>query len=77
MFVSVDAAIFSASKQMGIGIVIRGHTYNKHVDGITVLEMFEAMAIRQALLFASSDSFDRVLLKSDRLSVVQRVNSSE
>ena len=70
-------------KQMGVGIVIRYHSgtclsaCSKHINGITVREMVEALAIWQALLFASFEGFDKMVLESYCLSMVQRVKSSE
>jgi hypothetical protein len=80
--VNVDATIFSASNRMGSGVVIRDHngaclaTCSEHFEGITSPELAEAMAARQALCFAKSEGFEKVIVQSDCLLVVQRVNSS-
>jgi hypothetical protein len=80
--VNVDAAIFSASKQMGGGIVARDHTGNciaacgERSDNVVTPELAEALVVRKAALFALDEGFSKIIIASDYLSVIQRINSS-
>jgi hypothetical protein len=80
--VNVDAAIFTSSKQMGAGIVIRDHmglclaACGERSDNVTMLEMAEALAIRRVIVFAREEGFSDIILASDCLSAIQHINSS-
>jgi ribonuclease HI len=80
--VNVDAALFTSSKQMGAGVVIRDHNglclaaCGERSDNVTMPEMAEALAIRRAVVFAREEGFSNIIIGSDCLSVIQRVNSS-
>jgi ribonuclease HI len=82
VFINVDAALFSSSKRMGVGVVIRDHignclvACNQLLDEVTTPEIAEALAVRCALTLARDEGLDKIILASDCLSVVQRVNSS-
>jgi hypothetical protein len=82
VLVNVDAAIFTSSKQMGAGIVIRDHmglclaACGERSDNVTMPEMAEALAIRRAIVFAREEGFLDVILASYCLSAIQRINSS-
>jgi hypothetical protein len=81
--INVDAALFSPSRQMGIGIVIRNHSgdcsiaCSELVKEVTTPEVAEALAVRRALSFAKEEGFDKLVIASDCLSLVRRINSSE
>jgi ribonuclease HI len=81
--VNVDAAVFQAEHRMGWGAVVRDHTgsvllaCNEGVDGITAPEMAEAVAVRQALSITRDKGFQKIILMSDCLSLIQRILSSE
>ena len=83
IMVKSDAAIFSSSNRMGFGTVIRDHSgaclaaCGEHVDGVTSPNMAEALALRHAVLFAVIEGFQHLIVASDFLSVIQRVDSSE
>jgi ribonuclease HI len=72
--VSVDAAIFASSRQMGTGVVIRDH------KGTCLVvcrerhdELAEALAMHRAISLAKDVGFENIIISSDCLSVVQRV----
>jgi ribonuclease HI len=81
--INVDATLFSPSRRMGIGVVIRNHkgecsvACSELIQEVTTPEIAEAMALRRALALARDEGFDKLVIASDCLSVVQRVNSSE
>ncbi|KAI5001361.1 hypothetical protein ZWY2020_026011 [Hordeum vulgare] len=68
---------------MGAGVVIRNHTgecllaCSELHDEVTTPEIAEALACRRAVSLASEEGFDRILVVSDCLSLVQRLESSE
>jgi ribonuclease HI len=76
----VDAALFSSSR-MGVGVVIRNHigtclfACSQVFDEVTAPELAEAFAIRRALALVREEGFDKIILSSDCLSVIQRINS--
>ncbi|KAK1693738.1 hypothetical protein QYE76_010435 [Lolium multiflorum] len=82
VLVNVDASIFTSSKQMGAGIVIRDHmglclaACGERYDNVTMPEMAEALAIRRAIVFTQEEGFSDIILTSDCLSAMQRINSS-
>jgi ribonuclease HI len=82
VLVNVDAATFTSSKQMGAGIVIRDHmglclaACGERSDNVKMPEMAEALAIHRAIVFALEEGFSDIILASDCLSVLQRINSS-
>jgi hypothetical protein len=79
--VNVDAALFPADKRMGWGAVVRDHhgtlklTATEGIDGISTPEMAEALAIRGALSTVLSNRFKDIVLASDCLSMIQRIQS--
>jgi ribonuclease HI len=79
---NVDAALFPAEKRMGWGAVLRDHTGTflfscaEGLDGLPVPELAEAIAARSALTMARDKGFQKVIMVSDCLSLVQRISSS-
>jgi ribonuclease HI len=67
---------------MGVGVVIRDHignclvACNQLLDEVTPPEIAEALAVRCALTLARDEGLNKVILASDCISVVQRINSS-
>jgi hypothetical protein len=59
--VNVDAAPFSSSSKMGVGVVIRDHSGNfliacsKLLDQVIAPEIAEALAIRSAVTLARDE----------------------
>ena len=78
--VNVDAALFSSSNRMGVGVVIRDHNgdfltaCSQILNEVTTPELAEALAVRCAISLARDEGLDRILLFSDCLSVIQRIN---
>jgi hypothetical protein len=81
MMVNVDAAIFSDSPCIGIGVVVRNHfgefifasCQKKHVFADPKLA--EAIAVRLAVVYAKNLNFQHAIIASDYLSVVSRIKS--
>jgi hypothetical protein len=79
--VNVDAALFSSSSRMGVGVVIRNHNgifltaHSQVIDEVTSPEIAEALAIRCAVTLARDEGLDRIILVSGCLSVIQRIQS--
>uniref|UniRef100_A0A0A8XVJ3 Reverse transcriptase zinc-binding domain-containing protein n=1 Tax=Arundo donax TaxID=35708 RepID=A0A0A8XVJ3_ARUDO len=79
VMVNVDAAVFAKPDRMGIGIVIRDHNScflvacRQTIEGITVPELAEALAIRRAVLLTSELEYNQALIASDCLSLVQKL----
>jgi hypothetical protein len=67
---------------MGLGVVIRDHidsclvACNQLFDEVMTPEIAEALAVRCALTLARDEDLNKVIVASDCLSVVQRINSS-
>jgi hypothetical protein len=82
VLINVDVALFASSRQMGTGIVIRDHNGSclaacrKTFEEVIVPKIAEAQAMRHALVFAQEEDFTNIVVGSDRLLVVQRVNFS-
>ena len=80
--INVDAAIFATSCRMGMGIVIRDHNgkclavCSEQRREVVMPELAEALAIRRAVILAKDEGFSNIIVNSDCLSVVQRVNSN-
>jgi ribonuclease HI len=81
LLVNVDAALFSSSKRMAAGVVIRDHSgdciavCSDSFPNVVSPELAEAMAVRLALSFAWDEKLDNLIVATDCLAVVQRVNS--
>jgi hypothetical protein len=82
VFINVDASLFSSSRQMGISVVIR-HPNGECLavcselqEEVTAPEIAKTLAVRRALSLAGDESFRKVMVVSDCLSVIQRINSS-
>jgi ribonuclease HI len=79
--INVDAALFSSSSKMGVGVVIRDHSgnflvaCNKLLDQVIAPEIAEALAIRSAITLTRDEGLNKVLLVSDCQSVIQRIQS--
>jgi hypothetical protein len=82
VFINVDAALFSSSRRMGIGVVARNHTgdcllaCSELLEMVTTPEIAEALALRRAVSLAGCEGFGKIMVVSDCLSLIQRVNSS-
>lgn len=82
VFINTDAAIFSSSRQMGVGVVIRNHlgefvaACSELLNEVTAPEIAEALAVRCALSLADDEGFGKVQVVSDCLSVIQRIDST-
>jgi ribonuclease HI len=83
VYINVDAALFTSLRQMGIGVVIRSHTgecliaCSELLREVTTPELAEALALRRAVSLAGDEGFDKLMVVSDCLSLIQRINSSE
>jgi ribonuclease HI len=83
VLINVDAAICSESRRMGVGVVIRDHNgqclaaCSEYITEVTSPEFAEALALRRAVSFAQDEGFGRIIINSDCLSVVNRVNALE
>ena len=75
--VDVDAEIFQNDHRMGWGAVVRDHTgscvlaCNGGAHGILSPELAEAMAVRQVLSFMGDRGFQKIILLSVCLSLIQ------
>jgi ribonuclease HI len=82
VLINVDATLFKSSNRMGVGIVIRSHNgeclaaCSELINEVTSPELAEALAIRRALALAREEGFDKIMVASDCLSVVHRINNS-
>lgn len=80
--VNVDTALFAESKKMDIGLVIRDHNGSflaacrQSRNWVTEPELAEAIALIYAVHFVSSLPYHKVLLASDCLSVIQKLQSN-
>jgi ribonuclease HI len=83
VYINVDAALFPPTRRMGIGVVIRNHSgdcltaCSELQDEVTMPELAEALALRRAISLAGEKGFDKVMVVSDCLSLVQRFQSLE
>ena len=81
MTVNVDAAVFSQSQRMGIGIVIRNHlgvvlaAKRRYVNQEVNPELAEAIAMRCAMEFAEEAGFQSIVVASDCESLVTKVKN--
>jgi ribonuclease HI len=80
--VNVDAALFPAEQRMGWGAVFRNHdgafvlSCSEGLNGFPAPELAEALAVRSALYMAKDRGFQKLVLVSDCLSLIQRISSS-
>jgi hypothetical protein len=83
VLINVDAALFSPSRRMGIGVVIRDHNgvcltaCSELREEVTTPELAEALALSRAVSLAGNEGFDKIMVVSDCLSLVQRWQSSD
>jgi hypothetical protein len=83
VLINVDAAIFSSTRRMGIGAVIRDHTWNclvacsEQSEEVVAPEIAEALAMRRAIILPKEEGFSKIIVNSDCLSVVKRVTSDQ
>jgi ribonuclease HI len=79
VYINCDAALFSSSHRMGLGVVIRNHigqcvaACSELHEEVTTPEIAEALALRRALSLAGDEGFSKIMVVSDCLSLVQRV----
>jgi ribonuclease HI len=82
VWLNVDAALFKSSNRMGVGVVIRSHSgeclsaISELVNEVTSPELAEAIAVRRALALAREEGFDKIMVATDCLSLVNRINNS-
>ena len=68
VLMNVDAAIFQKANRMGLSIVVRDYrtevltACGQSIDMITNLELAEAIAVRQAILFVSELPYSHVIM---------------
>jgi hypothetical protein len=68
---------------MGIAVVIRSHTgecliaCSELLMEVITPKLAEALALRRAVSLAGDEGFDKLMVFSDCLSLIQRINSSE
>jgi ribonuclease HI len=82
VLINVDATIFSSTRRMGMGAVIRDHTGNCLVacsesKKAVAPEIAEALAMRRAIILAKDEGFSKIIVDSDCLSVVKQVTSDQ
>jgi hypothetical protein len=81
VLINVDAAMFIPSRRMGIGVTIRDHTgaclaaCSELLNEVTMPELAEALALCRAVALAGEEGFNKVMVVSDCLSLVQRLMS--
>ena len=81
VMVTVDAAGFAPSRRMGVGVVIRDYTGSflaacrETFVEVIIPELAEARAVFHGISFAEEEGFSNIVIGSDCLSVVQRLNS--
>jgi ribonuclease HI len=81
LLVNVDATLFASSTSMGAGMVVRdslGVFVAARRDSflnVQVPEIAEATAVRAALSFAHEEHLDNLIVATDCLTVVKRVES--
>ena len=79
VLINIDAAIFSQSQRMGIGVVIRNHlgqvlaACRRYVMHFQLPELAEAVAMRHALKFAEEAGFRKVIVASDCATLISKV----
>ncbi|RLM55204.1 hypothetical protein C2845_PM10G12940 [Panicum miliaceum] len=78
--INVDVAIFSSSSSSAIGTVFRNHmgacllACRKSFCCIISPEVAEALALRCAVVLALEEGFHRVVLQSDYLALILKIN---
>jgi hypothetical protein len=78
VLINVDAALFNPSRRMGIGVVIRDHNgvcltaCSELREEVTALELAEVLALSHVVSLAADEGFDKVMVVSDYLSLVQQ-----
>jgi hypothetical protein len=83
VLLNVDATIFSDTRRMGAGVVARDHTgaflagLGERYDNVVIPEVAEALAVCRAVSFAQEESFTKIIIGTDCLSVTQRLRSAE
>jgi hypothetical protein len=81
VLINVDAAMFIPSRRMGIGVTIRDHTgaclaaCSELLNEVTMPELAEALALHRAVALAGEEGFNKVVVVSDCLFLVQRLMS--
>jgi hypothetical protein len=80
--INVGAALFSSSSSMGMGVVIRDSdarclvACNERLEHVTDPELAEALACRRGLNLDRDEGFSKVMVASDCLSLVLRLQSA-
>ena len=79
--ISVDAATFQEFNASGIGMVARDDrgdvilARTMFLEGLRSVEMIEAMAVKEALSWIKNQRWQKVIVESDSLVVIQAVRS--
>jgi hypothetical protein len=77
VLINVDATIFSSTRQIGMGAVIRDHNgmclaaCRERAEEVVAPKVAEALAILRAIFFAKDEGFSKIIVSS----VVNRVTS--
>lgn len=80
--INSDAAIFSSSRTMGVGALIRDNTgkclvaCSEMISDVVLPELAEALAIRRALGLAKEEGLQHIVMASDCLTVIRRIQTS-
>ena len=79
VMINIDAAVFSQTQRMGIGVVIRNHlgqmlaACRRYVNIFQHPELAEAIAMRHALNFAKDAGFQKIIVASDCANLISKV----
>jgi ribonuclease HI len=82
VLLNVDGAMFKSSNRMGVGVMIQNHrgdclaACSELISEVTSPQLAKALAIRRALSFTREEGFEKIMIASDCLSVVQRINNT-
>jgi hypothetical protein len=74
VLINVDAAIFTTSRRMGIGVMIQDHTGNcltacsELLNEVTMSELAEALALCRAVALDVKEGFNKLMVVTDCIS---------
>jgi hypothetical protein len=81
IMINVDVAIFEDSSRMGLSLVFRNHNddfiiaIKQGIEKITNPEFAEMLAFRRVVHFATQLSYNQVIVVSDCLSLINKLNA--
>jgi hypothetical protein len=81
IMINVDVAIFEDSSRMGLSLVFRNHNddfiiaIKQGIEKITNPEFAEMLAFRRVVHFATQLSYNQVIMVSDCLSLINKLNA--